>query len=316
MLLIDVSTSYFFRHWNAMGILRTEHEVIRAFRDHLPGQGAGQAPVVFAIYHPTLRQYFRVDPAEMDSLLFDKSWEQPKPGRALDAISRPRATARQLRFLREIRALAAAGPDPTGPETEIGLARIAQDAALAQQMQRISLGEYSRVRRWLSYAARLRPSLNSGISRLDQINHLVHHGLFDAAAAQLFSRANLIGLGALTYVIHLIALHYVADTPFVWVLPFFAGLGGTALITLPITYYQSLMQGLPGAASSLMAVQKLVSDGLVAGCFALGMAYWGLTSVALMGAGLSVAGAVLLVLSDRNRWLMPKNFAHKPKAMG
>lgn len=201
MLLIDVSTSYFFRHWNAMGILRTEHEVIRAFRDHLPGQGAGQAPVVFAIYHPTLRQYFRVDPAEMDSLLFDKSWEQPKPGRALDAISRPRATARQLRFLREIRALAAAGPDPTGTETEIGLARIAQDAALAQQMQRISLGEYSRVRRWLSYAARLRPSLNSGISRLDQINHLVHHGLFDAAAAQLFSRANLIDPSAVRHYI-------------------------------------------------------------------------------------------------------------------
>ena len=120
-----------------------------------------------------------------------------------------------------------------------------------------------------------------------------------------FSRANLIGLGALTYVLHLIALHFVADTPFVWVLPFFAGLGGAALITLPITYYQSLMEGTPGAASSLMAVQKLVSDGLVAGCFALGMAYWGLTSVALMGAGLSVAGALLLVLSDRNRWLMP-----------
>ncbi len=121
-----------------------------------------------------------------------------------------------------------------------------------------------------------------------------------------FRRADLIALGAAVYVIHLVALHYVADTPLVWVLPFFAGLGGTALITLPITYYQSLMKGAPGAASSLMAVQKLVSDGVVAGCFALGMAFWGLTAVALLGTLLSLSGAVTLALADRRAWLLPR----------
>ena len=201
MLLIDVTTSYFFRHWKAMGILRTEHEVIRAFRDGLPQQEAVQQDVVFAIYHPTLRQYFRVDPAKMDSLLFDKSWEQPGPGRALNALSRPRALARQLRFMRDIRALAAAGPKAGDPEIDIALARITQDAALAGQMQRISLNEYGRARRWLSWLARLRPGLKSGISRLDQINHLVHHGLFDATASRLFARANLIDPSAVQHYI-------------------------------------------------------------------------------------------------------------------
>lgn len=124
-----------------------------------------------------------------------------------------------------------------------------------------------------------------------------------------FRRADLIAAGAVIYVLHVLALHYVADSALVWVLPFFAGLGGTALITLPITYYQSLMKGTPGAASSLMSVQKLVSDGLVAGCFAVGMAFWGLTSVAVMGTVLSLSGAVLLVLADRRQWLMPKGEA-------
>lgn len=121
-----------------------------------------------------------------------------------------------------------------------------------------------------------------------------------------FRRADLIAFGAAIYVIHLVALHLVADTALFWVLPFFAGLGGTALITLPITYYQSLLDGTPGAASSLMAVQKLVSDGIVAGCFALGMLIWGLTAVALMGTFLSLCGAVLLALADRKSWLMPR----------
>lgn len=118
-------------------------------------------------------------------------------------------------------------------------------------------------------------------------------------------RATLIALGAVCYVIHLAALPFVADTAILWVLPFFAGLGGTALITLPITYYQGLMHGTPGAAASLMAVQKLVSDGLVASCFAVGMAIWGLTAVVLMGTFLSLFGALMLYLSDRRLWLMP-----------
>jgi hypothetical protein len=55
-----------------------------------------------------------------------------------------------------------------------------------------------------------------------------------------------------------------------------------------------------------MSVQKLVSDALVALCFAFGMAFGGLTAVAVMGTGVSLAGALLLVLADRGRWLMPR----------
>lgn len=117
-------------------------------------------------------------------------------------------------------------------------------------------------------------------------------------------RATLIALGAGSYGLHLALMPFLADTALLWLLPVFAGLGGAAVITLPISYYQGLMQARPGAAASLLAVQKLVADAFVAGIFALGMALSGLTAVALMGTGLSLVGALALYLADRRGWLL------------
>ncbi|MBE0555511.1 MAG: hypothetical protein IH625_17655 [Rhodobacteraceae bacterium] len=105
--------------------------------------------------------------------------------------------------------------------------------------------------------------------------------------------------GTAVYVSHLALMPVLADSAALWLLPLLAGLGGAAILTLPIGYYQDLMQGRPGAASALIALQKLVSDVVAALIFGLGMTYGGHLATALTGAGVAVAGALALHLADR-----------------
>ena len=78
----------------------------------------------------------------------------------------------------------------------------------------------------------------------------------------------------------------------------FAGIGGTAIISVPIGYYQDLLRDRPGAAGAMLAVQKLVSDVLAAGCFALGTGLGSYESVAALGVALTLTGAAGLHLVD------------------
>ena len=113
------------------------------------------------------------------------------------------------------------------------------------------------------------------------------------------SRSKLIAGGAAIYVIHLIAMPTLADTPYVWAMTLVAGIGGTAMISLPIAYYQDMLHGRPGTAGAMLALQKLVADVLAAGSFALGTAIGGYQTVAILGATVALIGAVGLYLADR-----------------
>ena len=66
-----------------------------------------------------------------------------------------------------------------------------------------------------------------------------------------------------------------------------------------IGYWQDLMQGRPGTAAALMALQRLAGDLLAAASFALGTAIGGYTTAALLGGGLAMAGAMALWIADR-----------------
>lgn len=114
-------------------------------------------------------------------------------------------------------------------------------------------------------------------------------------------RQQVLAAGAAIYCVHLALLPVLADHGSVWVLTLFAGLGGTAIITLPIAYYQDLLAGRPGTAGAMLAVQKLVSDVMAAGAFALGTALGGFTLTAALGTAVALAGAVALLVVDRNR---------------
>jgi MFS transporter, SET family, sugar efflux transporter len=105
------------------------------------------------------------------------------------------------------------------------------------------------------------------------------------------------------------ALPFLTDSPLIWVMTVAGGIGGAAIITLPITYYQDLLQGRPGAGAAMLAVQKLVADVLAATAFFLGTTIGGYEVVALIGVALSVGGAALLVLADHKAWLYPATAA-------
>jgi hypothetical protein len=103
------------------------------------------------------------------------------------------------------------------------------------------------------------------------------------------------------YAAFLMLLPPLAPTAAVWLLPVLAGMGGAAILTLPIPYLQDLMADRPGTGSSLIAVQKVTADMLCAGAFTLGTALGGYALAAWLGAGMAIAGAGLLLALDQRQ---------------
>ncbi|NBZ87260.1 MFS transporter [Stagnihabitans tardus] len=128
--------------------------------------------------------------------------------------------------------------------------------------------------------------------------------------ARNLSRLGLAAIGVTLYAVHLAALPLWADTHWLWVGTFFAGVGGAIIITTPIPYYQDLMTGRPGTAAAMLAVQKLASDVITALVFAQGTALGGFEAAALTGVCVSLVGVAALWLVDRRAWLMPPRAAH------
>ena len=120
------------------------------------------------------------------------------------------------------------------------------------------------------------------------------------------SRSNAIAYGTGLYVLHLIALPLLCDTPWIWAMTLVAGVGGTAIISLPILYYQDMLAGRPGTAGAMLALQKLVADVLAAAAFGFGTAIGGYFSVAVIGAVMALIAAIGLFMVDRWAWLMPE----------
>lgn len=112
-------------------------------------------------------------------------------------------------------------------------------------------------------------------------------------------RATLILGGTVLYVSHLVLLPVLADSAWIWAMTLPAGLGGTAMLILPISYYQDLMTGRPGTAASMLALQKLVGDTLAALAFTVGASFGGYLLTASIGGAIAIAGGLGLWLADR-----------------
>ena len=89
----------------------------------------------------------------------------------------------------------------------------------------------------------------------------------------------------------------------IWAMTLVAGIGGTAIISLPISYYQDLMQSRPGTAGAMLALQKLVSDILGAAAFALGTSFGSYEAVAVIGTAMALCGGLGLLWADRSHRL-------------
>jgi MFS transporter, SET family, sugar efflux transporter len=117
-------------------------------------------------------------------------------------------------------------------------------------------------------------------------------------AARRMNRSTLIAIGTTLYCCHVIALPLLAGSPLIWGMTLVAGLGGTTMLALPIAYYQDLLNGRPGTAGAMLALQKLISDICVAAAFAVGTAIGGYTTVAVLGVSIALCGALALYLID------------------
>ena len=117
--------------------------------------------------------------------------------------------------------------------------------------------------------------------------------------AAALPKSTLLVIGTVLYGAHLLALPLLSDSGFLWVMPLFGGVGGAMVITSPILYYQDLLRERPGTASAMLAVQKLVSDGMTAGIFAATAHVGGFETVAITGVACSLIGAGGLYWADR-----------------
>ena len=114
-------------------------------------------------------------------------------------------------------------------------------------------------------------------------------------------RLYVIAVGVFVYAVVLALLPVLAASPAVWLLVIPAGAGGALLYALAIGYLQDLLGKRAGAGSSLIALQRLSSDGLSASIFALGSWLSGYGLAAAMGAVTMSLAMVWILWLDRNR---------------
>lgn len=116
-----------------------------------------------------------------------------------------------------------------------------------------------------------------------------------------FRRTHLILAGTIIYTLQLIGIPLLAASPLLWFLLIPGAIGGAVTLTLPIAYLQDALGHRPGTGAALMALMKVAGDGLAAACFALGTALSGYLLAAVLSAVVTVVGALVLIVADRNQ---------------
>lgn len=185
-ILIDLSTSYQFRHWRPMGILRVEHEVWRAFAARF---GVRTVPV---IYDEARGGFYRIPQAIFEEVIFRNGFQPEAPARALTAPRRWRSWARIGRFVwRVSRRLRAVGRDSgQGARPSEAALRARRESAAAEELLRLSGDEYAQMRRWLVRLERIAPPIAPRIRALDALNHRAHYGLIDTVHDEICADRN------------------------------------------------------------------------------------------------------------------------------
>ena len=112
-------------------------------------------------------------------------------------------------------------------------------------------------------------------------------------------RLHIIAVGTFAYAGFMALLPLLADTGALWLLIVPAGVGGAFIYALAIGYLQDLLGKRAGAGSSLIALQRLSSDGLSALIFAIGAALSGYGLVMVMGAVTISAAMIAILWLDR-----------------
>lgn len=130
--------------------------------------------------------------------------------------------------------------------------------------------------------------------------------LFEIAATlcvgtllRIVPRLAIIACGAYIYAGFIALMPLLAGSVYVWLLVIPGGVGGGFFYALAITYLQELLGKRAGAGASLLALQRIASDGLCAGIFALGTWISGYVLVGMLGGVVMVAALLVLIWMDR-----------------
>lgn len=114
-------------------------------------------------------------------------------------------------------------------------------------------------------------------------------------------RLHIMAIGTGFFALFLITLPLVTPSGFVWLLVLPIGLGGGLIYALAIGYLQDLMGSRAGAGASLLALQRIASDGLAAAVFAIGTWASGYGLVPILGGIVMLSAMGCLLWLDRNR---------------
>ncbi|KEO51726.1 glycosyltransferase [Thioclava pacifica] len=177
-ILIDLTTSYAFRHWKPMGILRVEHEVWRGFQAHFGARACG------VIYDGARDGFYRIPQEIFDELIFRNGCHPVAPERAVSARSRWRSWMRIGRFL--WRAQRSRKRFRGAHEA----ARSSREEAIAGELLHLSVQEYGLMRRALVALERVFPALAVRIQQLDALHHRAHYGLLRTVHEDICTPAN------------------------------------------------------------------------------------------------------------------------------
>lgn len=118
---------------------------------------------------------------------------------------------------------------------------------------------------------------------------------------QYMRRLYIMAIGTAFFALFLMTLPFLTPTPFVWLLVVPIAVGGGLIYALAIGYLQDLMGSRAGAGASLIALQRIASDGLAAGVFALGTWVSGYGLVPVLGGIAMLTAMGCLLWLDRNR---------------
>jgi MFS transporter, SET family, sugar efflux transporter len=115
---------------------------------------------------------------------------------------------------------------------------------------------------------------------------------------RIMNHVTALAIGTGIYVIYLFLLGFASAPWHLYGLMLLSGIGAAALISIPITYLQDLIEERPGLGSALISVNIFMSAGLSALLFAIGTAISDYSGTALLGAAVGVVGMVLLLFFD------------------
>ncbi|TAY31042.1 MFS transporter (plasmid) [Rhizobium ruizarguesonis] len=107
--------------------------------------------------------------------------------------------------------------------------------------------------------------------------------------------------GTIIYAVFLSLLGFASEPWHLYALTLLAGIGASAIITIPITYLQDLIADRPGLGSALISVNIFVSAGIGALVFAAGTYVTGYSGTAILSAVTGLSGIAIIGLLHRGK---------------